>query len=192
MGQGWRLWLTEPLIDVATSCRCLEPGVLQLWQEAIIPVDDWMFGGRIRARTPPAKTLLLKLLPMSLRAFDLIQQDFYTVLYNRGGRSFPLLQRNISSQESCTFVLFRFFCPPPCVYLSGPGWKRKQEEIKGIASWKSYKQNGCQLHVLGCAQSMRNTMYYPMTKPGCSEQAEEMQGLNSWVVQVQPRWSLSH
>ncbi|KAM8798004.1 recombining binding protein suppressor of hairless-like protein [Eudromia elegans] len=25
----------------------------------------------------------------------------------------------------------RFFCPPPCVYLMGPGWKLQQEQIKG-------------------------------------------------------------
>ncbi|KFZ52218.1 Recombining binding protein suppressor of hairless-like, partial [Antrostomus carolinensis] len=26
----------------------------------------------------------------------------------------------------------RFFCPPPCVYLRGPGWRLKQEQIKGF------------------------------------------------------------
>ena len=27
--------------------------------------------------------------------------------------------------------IFRFFCPPPCIYLLDPGWRRKREQMQG-------------------------------------------------------------
>ncbi|XP_026115027.1 recombining binding protein suppressor of hairless-like protein [Carassius auratus] len=31
----------------------------------------------------------------------------------------------------------RFFCPPPCVYLSGHGWKLRQEQLKALGLGES-------------------------------------------------------
>ncbi|XP_055578521.1 recombining binding protein suppressor of hairless-like protein [Falco cherrug] len=103
---------------------CISKNLPESWAKgAVGPAEPLTHPGRPPSRSPPrcwARSNLYQtnLLRDGVRRYLQLPAD-QTVLILHA----KVAQKSYGNEK-------RFFCPPPCVYLSGPGWKLKQDQIK--------------------------------------------------------------
>ena len=77
----------------------------------------------------------------------------------------------------------RFFCPPPCIYLYGEGWRKKREELQRIGESDQGSQLCAFIGIGNSDQVEQNENRYELIGPlPCSrEQALLFRICSSWT-----------